>query len=159
MTNIPALICQFFTPILVLAALIMPWFKTVSGSKLLTGQILLSNLVIGLLVTYGLMMLDNNFKIWPAAGLDYSTHTAFALSFTLILYFLHHWGWFIVLGVYGAFMNYLGYHSWLDMISTVTAWGILALPCCLLLNRKLASRRTENPMASNTHQTAHNGQN
>lgn len=158
MTHFPVFICEFFTPTLVLAALIMPWFKTSPGSKLLTAQILLSNLVIGLAVTYGLMMLDNKFKIWPAAGLDYSTHTAFALSFTLILYFLHHWSWFIVLGVYGAFMNYLGYHSWLDMISTVFAWGILALPCALLLNRKLASIRPT-LLASDAPQVAQSGQN
>jgi hypothetical protein len=127
--------------------------------KKLTAQILVSNLVIGLLVTYALMILDNQFKIWPAAGLDYSTHSAFAVSFTLALYLLHHWAWFIVLGVYGVFMDYLGYHSWLDMITTVFAWGVLVLPCTLLLNRKLRLASSEDVVANSARPAPEGAQN
>jgi hypothetical protein len=32
--------------------------------------------IMTLLIGYGLMFLNNRFQIWPAFGLDYSTHTA-----------------------------------------------------------------------------------
>lgn len=43
------------------------------------------SMLAGLLVAYGLMFIDNRIKIWPAFGLDYSTHTAVAMVLVAFL--------------------------------------------------------------------------
>ncbi len=83
--------------------------------------------LIGLLVmAYGLMFFDNAVRLWPAFGLDYSTHTAVSLSLVAALIRLSP-----ALGIWllVSFVGYLGlmlyqqYHSLLDILSTALVMG------------------------------------
>lgn len=87
--------------------------------------------LVGLLViSYGLMFFDNAVRLWPAFGLDYSTHTAVALSlvFALCTVFARQWKWIAgsMLG-YAGLMLYQEYHSVMDILSTSLLISALAL--------------------------------
>lgn len=87
-----------------------------------------------LVITYGLMFFDNAARIWPAIGLDYSTHTAVALSlvFALCQAFPMLWKWFVLsMLAYAGLMLYQEYHSFLDICST--AIGLAG--CALVIKR------------------------
>lgn len=78
-------------------------------------------------VAYGLMFLDRHLNIWPAFGLDYSTHTAVALGLVLFLSFsAPRWAalWFFSLISYVLLMLYQRYHTIADIITTGLAVGI-----------------------------------
>lgn len=82
-----------------------------------------------LLVSYSLMFLDKAVGLWPALGLDYSTHTAVALSLVVALckIFPHRWKWFAgSMVLYGCLMLYQQYHSLLDIISTSAIIAVIA---------------------------------
>src|SRR5690606_41036687 len=67
-----------------------------------------------LLVSYGLMFLDNAMGIWPAVGLDYSTHTAVALTLVLSLCGLARPFWKLLASsfvLYALLMLYQKYHT------------------------------------------------
>jgi hypothetical protein len=73
---------------------------------------------------YAIMFVDNDIGLWHAAGLDYSTHTAFALVWvlyicislkTLLLPTI------ISLFCYGILMMYLQYHTLADIVTTSMA--------------------------------------
>lgn len=101
--------------------------------------------IIGMLVTYGLMILDKKLNIWSIFGLDYSTHTAFALatllflSFTLRKYWLL---WCSILICYSVLMLYQGYHTIGDISTTALAVGSLIVAPYFLLLRSGASPRS-----------------
>lgn len=87
-----------------------------------------------LLIAYGLMFLDNRFQIWPAFGLDYSTHTAVSLALVAFLSF-NKSNWLIVwlgsLIAYLLLMLYQRYHTFSDIAVTsavilVPLWLVLA---------------------------------
>jgi hypothetical protein len=74
-----------------------------------------------LLISYGLMFLDNRFQIWPAFGLDYSTHTAVSLSLVVFLSFNKPNRIIIWVGSFIAYlllMLYQRYHTFSDIAST-----------------------------------------
>ena len=48
-------------------------------------ELLLSSAVSGLGIVYSVMFIDSKMLIWAGIGLDYSTHTAFAVCIVLIL--------------------------------------------------------------------------
>ena len=76
---------------------------------------------------YGLMFLDRRLDIWDSAGLDYSTHTALALSLVLFLYFCaRRWAplWIGSLVCYVILMLYQRYHSLADVLTTAIAVGV-----------------------------------
>ncbi len=73
---------------------------------------------------YAIMFVDNDIGLWHAAGLDYSTHTAFSLVWvlyicislkTLLLPTI------ISLFCYGILMMYLQYHTLADIVTTSMA--------------------------------------
>lgn len=78
---------------------------------------------------YGIMLLDYVGSLWPKAGLDYSTHTAFA---AVCVWFL--WKntqgmagrliWPVSLLLYLGLMRLQAYHSILDMITTLAAIAV-----------------------------------
>lgn len=83
-----------------------------------------------LLISYGLMFFDNAVRLWPAFGLDYSTHTAVALSlvFALCTVFAGQWKWIAgSMLVYAGLMLYQEYHSLTDIFTTALVVGMLAL--------------------------------
>src|SRR5262247_1860042 len=84
--------------------------------------------VVALLV-YGFMFLDRRLGLWDAAGLDYSTHTALALSLVLFLSFCApRWRplWIGSLVCYALLMLYQRYHSLADILATAIAVGVPA---------------------------------
>lgn len=80
-------------------------------------------------ISYGLMLLDKALGLWPAIDLDYSTHTAVALSlvFAICASSPARWMWLAVsMLTYAVLMLYQGYHSLLDIISTTAVISLAA---------------------------------
>lgn len=90
---------------------------------------------------WGIMLIDNALRIWLRFGLDYSTHTGLVLIF--VLPFIWRWQRLqaqtldaqhqhalasiasrqsifatLSLVIYAGLMKFLGYHSWMDMLTT-----------------------------------------
>ncbi|RDH42064.1 hypothetical protein [Zooshikella ganghwensis] len=81
------------------------------------------------ITSYGVMFLDNTFKIWPHLMLDYSTHTAVSFTLVLSLYQLFPQRWLLLLLsfiLYLALMVYQQYHSIADILTTLLPIGLLA---------------------------------
>ncbi len=84
-------------------------------------------------MAYGLMFLDNRYKVWPALGLDYSTHTAVALGLVILLSFNATKLKALWCGSFAAYvllMLYQRYHTIADIVTTALAVGA---PTALLL--------------------------
>lgn len=95
----------------------------------------------GCALAFGLRWLDERYRFWPRAGMDYSTHTAVALVLALVLLVSVRRGrWLVMLTLpgYGLLMLSLGYHTVADMLSTTVA--VLALYYPVI---RYASRQTE----------------
>ncbi|MEY4588714.1 MAG: hypothetical protein RL497_790 [Pseudomonadota bacterium] len=138
-----ALLCDTITPILFVACLGLPWYHKHSYSIRVFVHVLLIELSLGFCVTYGLMALDNFYGLWPRFGLDYSTHSAFALTLALPLLKHHHWAWGGLLLLYGLCMNSLGYHSWADILTSVLFWLMLTLLLIQVFNHLKISQKKE----------------
>lgn len=103
-------------------ALVTDWAQARKGILLL---------IHGLIVTYGLMLLDNQLGLWPAAGLDYSTHTAIAITLVLVAFLLMpslSWPLFSSLVGYGLLMLYQNYHTLADLLTTGAVVSLLIFP-------------------------------
>lgn len=101
------------------------------------------------LVAYGLMFLDRFLGIWPAFGLDYSTHTATSLGLVLLLSLEARklaTLWAVSLACYFILMVYQRYHTVSDIVTTTLAVGIPLGLILLYLNR-LGRTCTETQMA------------
>ena len=77
-------------------------------------------------VVYSLMFLDNAIHIWPRFNLDYSTHTALALVFVQSIWQItpsvkKPTKLFLALSFFSylLLMKWMGYHSVLDMLTTI----------------------------------------
>lgn len=91
-----------------------------------------------LLIAYGLMFLDNYLGIWPAFGLDYSTHTAVALALVIFLMSsTKHYSAYLLgsLVLYFLLMLYQGYHSLADILTTAVVVSLCRLPLTMLVSR------------------------
>jgi TRAP-type uncharacterized transport system fused permease subunit len=65
--------------------------------------------------------LDEIYRLWPSVGLDYSTHTALAVTLIVSLAELRRrWlCWLLpLLFAYAILMRYLNYHSFMDVFTT-----------------------------------------
>ena len=112
-----------------------------------------SLLILGLLVAYGLMFIDNRLAIWPAMELDYSTHTAVALALVISLMAQIKslkFYWLGSLLAYGALMRYQEYHSIADMLSTALVNAVLLLPLTLPLKLTKQAQPEEATMSTST---------
>jgi hypothetical protein len=75
---------------------------------------------VGVGLVYVVAAVDSRFGLWSAIGLDYSTHTAFAVSVAASACF---WNWLwlrpllAVLIAYAALILFLGYHGILDILT------------------------------------------
>jgi hypothetical protein len=124
-----ALIADIYTPLLVF----MVFYYFIKISKALQKQ-QATAIVSAIAVVYLLMFIDAYFSIWLSLGMDYSTHTAIALVFVVVLSYrslLHLIIASLSLVLYGLLMRYLSYHSIADVLSTV----LVLLPIFILLNR------------------------
>jgi hypothetical protein len=93
-------------------------------------------------VAYGFMFLDRRLNIWPAFGLDYSTHTAIALGLVIFLSFNMRklvTFWIGSLVSYVLLMWYQRYHTIADIATTGVAVGI---PIGLIMTYLYWSGRT-----------------
>lgn len=111
-------LCDLVNPVLfVSCVLIIGKLSTKDRkSSIKLGLFLFWNLAI----TYGIMFLDNTFSFFKGYALDYSTHTAFALSAMIILLLLSSRLWLVVgvIVVYVIAMLYQEYHTIGDLFST-----------------------------------------
>ncbi len=76
--------------------------------------------LVGLGFIYGVAALDAHFGLWPAVGLDYSTHTAYAVSLaTTIICWDRLWRTPLVVALCGnaLLILVLGYHGPLDIVT------------------------------------------
>ncbi len=95
-------------------------------------------LLVNLIVAYGLMFIDNALGLWPALGMDYSTHTAVALSFIVALIGLaprFQLGWVGSFVVYALLMLYQQYHTVADIVTTAMVNLLLTIPWMMLTNK------------------------
>jgi hypothetical protein len=91
---------------------------------------------VGLVLVYGMMLVDNRLGFWHAAGLDYSTHTAVALMLTVVLVVaLRRWWvlWSALALAYLALCVYQRYHSIADVVTT----AVYLLPLHCLASRAI----------------------
>lgn len=126
-------IADAYTPLLAVIALVFIIIALFRSQWRLAGRRLLA-LAVVLSIAYGLMLLDGRFYLWPALGLDYSTHTAVAM--VLVAFLLAEEPrlsvlWFGSLAGYALLMLYQGYHTFSDIAITglaviVPAWLVLA---------------------------------
>jgi hypothetical protein len=92
-----------------------------------------------LMVSYGMLFIDNAWQLWPAFHLDYSTHTAVSLTLVLSLCALARQGWILVVAsflLYLLLMWYQKYHTVGDMVSTIIVIGLSACALATLLFSK-----------------------
>ena len=92
-----------------------------------------------LLFSYGLIFIVNAFLLWPSLGLDYSTHTAVALSlvFALCTCFPSRWKFFALsMFAYAVLMVYQQYHSVSDIVSTSAAISLFSFVSFKVLFKK-----------------------
>lgn len=117
-------------PVLLLLSLVIVCKTAVQRNWRLCGNYLVTLFGFAL-VAYGIMFIDLRFQLWPALGLDYSTHTAtsLALSVFLIMVAKEYWFiWLMYLVFYYGLMIYQEYHSIADIVMTVFACGLFIVP-------------------------------
>lgn len=125
-----ALIADLYTPLLLLT-----WLYYWRKASRQTRQSTIKSLLIGAVIVYGVMLLDNALNIWPSMGMDYSTHSALALLLVVALSLQNKPLLSIApvsLCAYFYLMWRLNYHSVADMLTT----SLLLLPAFLYLHKK-----------------------
>ncbi len=127
-------IADAYTPLLLLIAFLDLLLRWRNGDKLYGVK-----LIYAVVVVYGWMFVDNRFQLWHNLGLDYSTHTAAALALVICITVRKRLAVRAMLGssliLYGYLMNLLGYHTWLDMLSTAAIVALCVIPAVLLRTR------------------------
>ncbi|WP_060988445.1 hypothetical protein [Photobacterium leiognathi] len=126
-----ALIADVYTPMIALACLISI-LRVMLKSSMQQGLIRLGLVILSTIFIYTMMFIDNILHIWPAFGLDYSTHTAIALVF--VAYFIVYKSRLMHLMVismfsYALIMVHQHYHTVADILTTT----VFILPALLLI--------------------------
>ncbi|MFC1749981.1 hypothetical protein ACFL2V_14370 [Pseudomonadota bacterium] len=134
-------IADTYSPLLLLILL----FYVVSAAykkNWLELELLLFSSVLGLGVVYGLMFLDKAVIIWERIGLDYSTHTAFAVCLVFVLAKITRRftkSLIASLVLYVLLMLYQKYHTLADVVTTALVISVL-LSFILFLRRHSVNR-------------------
>ena len=127
-------IADAYNPALLVASLVLVSYRVYQSPQHLREALRQFGFIFLVLIwVYGSMWLDNTFHFWPKFGLDYSTHTAFALSLsTLLLQVKGVYRWVNVglFCAYLALMRYQNYHTVADMLTTAL-WTILGVVLAL----------------------------
>ncbi|AZZ89855.1 hypothetical protein EUZ85_03670 [Hahella sp. KA22] len=95
----------------------------------------------GLAIAYTVRWIDYTLDIWPALGMDYSTHSAVAIAITFsLIAAAPRWGIPALIGLlgYALLMLYQEYHSVADIL--LTALAIAPLWWCVFLLSRAVSR-------------------
>lgn len=112
-------VCDLVNPVLLLSSVFLIGRLSASDKRgvFKLGFYLFWNLV----VTYGMLYIESSFSLFAGFGLDYSTHTAFALAVAIILILLLDEILLIagILAVYCIAMVYQEYHTVGDILVTV----------------------------------------
>ncbi|WP_318444772.1 hypothetical protein [Photobacterium leiognathi] len=133
-----ALIADVYTPMIALACFISILRLMLKGS-MQQGLIRLGLVILSTIFIYTMMFIDNILHIWPAFGLDYSTHTAIALVF--VAYFIVYKSRLMYLMLismfsYALIMVHQHYHTVADILTTT----VFILPVLLIIqSRKFAN--------------------
>jgi hypothetical protein len=117
-------IADSINPGLALLALLFPWIHREAFAAWRSRGAFWLGTALGLVVVYGIQFADNRLRLWPYFGLDYSTHTAFAVAMvTSIGTVSRRWLWPLtaILAAYAGLMMYLGYHSLVDILTAALA--------------------------------------
>ncbi len=118
-------VADSFDVVLTLLALAAPWlWRSWKGVRAAASYFLAA--LAGLGVVYGVMALDSRYGLWPSMGLDYSTHTAYAVSLaTSIVAWDRRWTRVLVAAVlvYFLLIAVLGYHGPLEMLMATAVAG------------------------------------
>ncbi len=115
------LIADAVNPVLALLALVFPWLDREAIRRCGSRWSFWTRTLLSLAVVYAIMFADERFRLWSGLGLDYSTHTAFAVVIITSMSAMNRRWLFVlvpVLVAYAALMIYLGYHSLLDILTT-----------------------------------------
>lgn len=119
-------IADAYIPSLAIISLILITAKLFTKQWKAAGIEITAFIVVAL-IAYGFMFLDRAMKIWPAFGLDYSTHTATALGLVMLLSFSMRKSapfWISTLIAYILLMLYQRYHTVADIVTTAILVGI-----------------------------------
>ena len=106
-------------PLLALFALLAPAIHRARRSWVTILRYYASSAV-GLAIVYLVAAVDGRFGLWSSIGLDYSTHTAFAVSVaTSAWVWNRRWLWPLlgILAAYAALTLFLGYHGIPDILT------------------------------------------
>jgi len=134
-------IADAYIPLLAITLLltvIILFFKMPEERKVLGRTFIYSLLLV--VISYGLMFLDKRFHLWPAADLDYSTHTAVSMALVIPLCLLlrrYQVIFILSLVAYIALMLYQQYHSVPDILTT----GVVIALCGFVIYRWLFSAK------------------
>jgi hypothetical protein len=133
-------IADAYIPILsglFLVGLVGKLYKNITSYRFMLVKF--SYLIVLLIISYGIMFFDNATKLFPLLGLDYSTHTAVALSlvYALCLLLANRWKKIIVSSMlmYAGLMLYQGYHTMVDMVVTAAVISMFAFGVYKLMIR------------------------
>ncbi|KJF91914.1 hypothetical protein CTM94_01845 [Photobacterium leiognathi] len=129
-----ALIADIYTPVIALVCFISILRVMLKGS-MQQGLMRLVLVILSTIFIYTMMFIDNILHIWPAFGLDYSTHTAIALVF--VAYFIVYKSRLMHLIVismfsYALIMVHQHYHTVADILTTT----VFILPVLLLIQSR-----------------------
>ena len=104
----------------------------------------IATLASSILTVYSLMLIDNWLRLWAYFDLDYSTHTALAL--TLVFFLSNNKRCTFIatssIVMYFLLMMYRQYHSVLDIASTT----IILLPLLYFIMKKSEQQKTTPPI-------------
>jgi hypothetical protein len=124
-------IADSFNPLLAIAALAAPFLRRPRSWHDTAAYYLAGGAAIALV--YLVMAIDARHRIWASAGLDYSTHSAFAASLVAPMSAFYR-RWLVPLAAlvaaYFSFQLLLGYHGLLDILSS----AVLAAAASLLFH-------------------------
>jgi membrane-associated phospholipid phosphatase len=124
------LIADTLAPLLALLALLNPAIRPSLGDRRAIRRYL-GVTALGVTGIYLIAALDFTLGLWSGAGLDYSTHTAFATTLAISLWRSRpRWGWALgaVLLVNALLILGLGFHSLGDVVTSTIVAAAVTLP-------------------------------
>ena len=123
MNQLLSIVADYYIPFLLLVTLGVGTLEIMRGYRWFWVKLFASAILV-----FSVMLLDYYVHLWAMLGLDYSTHTALALSLVAFVGagLQSRMGWVFLLTSFLAYLEilfYLGYHTWADMGLTVAVIG------------------------------------
>jgi hypothetical protein len=124
------LLADTLDPLLALLALLHPAMRPPLGDRR-TVRLYFLTTALGLAGIYAVAAVDALFSIWGRWGLDYSTHTAFAVSLAISIGLARpRWGWAvgIVILAHSTLIVALGFHGLADVVTSGLVAALVTVP-------------------------------